>query len=60
MDSILISFIKKRIHFDFFYIEKELAGGPGVAPSYVSLESTRSHFDPPPAASTLIERKMLN
>jgi hypothetical protein len=41
---------KKRIHSDFFYIEKELAGGPGVAPSYVNLESTRSHFDPPPAA----------
>jgi len=26
-----------------------MAGGPGVAPSYVDLESTRSHFDPPPA-----------
>jgi len=42
--------IKERIHSDFFYIEKKLAGGPGVAPSYVDLESTRSHFDPPPAA----------
>jgi hypothetical protein len=29
-----------------------MAGGPGVAPSYVNLESTRSHFDPPPAAFT--------
>jgi hypothetical protein len=51
---------KKRIHSDFFYIEKELAGGPGVAPSYVNLESTRSHFDPPPASLTPIERETLN
>jgi len=25
-----------------------MAGGHGVAPSYVNLESTRSHIDPPP------------
>ena len=30
---------------------EEVAGGPVVAPSYANLESTRSHFDPPPAAS---------
>jgi hypothetical protein len=28
-----------------------LAGGHGVAPSYVNLESTRSAIDPPPAIS---------
>ncbi len=27
---------------------EKMAGGPGVAPSYVDLESTRSHIDPPP------------
>lgn len=26
-----------------------MAGGHGVAPSYVNLESTRSSIDPPPA-----------
>jgi hypothetical protein len=30
-----------------------LAGGHGVAPSYVDLESTRSAIDPPPAICKL-------
>ena len=31
------------------YAAATMAGGHGVAPSYVNLESTRSPIDPPPA-----------
>ena len=30
-------------------VPQNLAGSTGVAPVYVDLESTRSHYDPPPA-----------
>jgi len=44
-----MEFIKHDAKRTLSIYAQKLAGGHGVAPSYVNLESTRSPIDPPPA-----------